>query len=97
MSVHFGGKKIKEMYWAGRKVKEAWCEGKKVYSGGAPPWKLGEHYKRGDIVDDYGTYRCLADHEAATDNRPYRGLLSGVYWELVGGGHDSARASSLPR
>ena len=91
MSMHIGGKKEKEMYWAGRKVKEAWYEGQKVYSSGAPPWKPGEHYKRGDTVTDHvlhansGTYRCLADHQAATDNRPYRGLLSGVYWELVGG------------
>lgn len=102
MSMHIGGKKVKDMYWAGRKIKEAWYGGQKIYSGGAPPWEPGQYYKVGDIVTDYvlyansGTYRCLADHQASTENRPFRGLLSGVYWELVGG-HDSARASSLPR
>ncbi|TYR17497.1 BspA family leucine-rich repeat surface protein [Corynebacterium urealyticum] len=33
MSMHFGGKKVKEMYWAGRKIKEAWYEGERVFSG----------------------------------------------------------------
>lgn len=85
MPIYFGDKKIKEMYWGGRKIKEAWYEGRKVYSGGAPPWEPGQYYKVGDIVTDYGTYRCIADHQASTENKPYRGLLSGVYWVLAGG------------
>ena len=32
MSIHFGGKKVKEVYWAGRKVKEAWYMGKRIYN-----------------------------------------------------------------
>lgn len=89
MSIHFGGKKVKEMYWAGRKIKEAWYEGKKVYSGGAPFWKVGTHYKAGDTVTDYESnggyaqYRCLADHDAAPDNQPFGGMFRGVYWEKL--------------
>ena len=33
MSIHFEGKKVREMYWAGRKVKEAWYGGERVFSG----------------------------------------------------------------
>ena len=33
MSIHFGGKKVKEMYWGGQKIREAWYEGRRVFSG----------------------------------------------------------------
>ena len=33
MSIHIGGKKIKDMYWAGLKIREAWYEGRRVFSG----------------------------------------------------------------
>ena len=33
MTVYFGDKKIKEMYWAGQKIREAWYGGERVFSG----------------------------------------------------------------
>lgn len=33
MTVYFGDKKIKEMYWGGLKIREAWYEGQRVFSG----------------------------------------------------------------
>ncbi|MGJ4082010.1 hypothetical protein ACN4DI_01755 [Corynebacterium macclintockiae] len=85
MSIHFGGKKVKEMYWAGRKVKEAWYEGKKVYSSGYPLWVLGKDYSKGDMVtvDIYGDiyrFTALVDHYSTSDSKPFFGNMSGIYW-----------------
>lgn len=33
MSIHFNGKKIKEMYFNGKKISEAYFNGEKVYAG----------------------------------------------------------------
>lgn len=96
MSIHFGGKKVKEMYWGGRKIKEAWYEGAKVYSGVKPGrtpqnmgwWKVGVDYVVGDVVisdtpSSYGSdFRCIKEHTSTSDNKPYYGVSQILYWEF---------------
>lgn len=92
MSIHFGSKKIKEMYWGGRKIKEAWYEGKKVY-GSAPAgsyrgeWRIGVDYAVGDTVTyTHGatyTFKCIKSHSSNLDNEPYGGILEALYWEFA--------------
>lgn len=57
MPVHFGGRKVKELYLGGRKIKEAWYGGQKVYSSvgsGVYPWHDRQDYNRGDLVHYQG-------------------------------------------
>ena len=56
MSIHFGGKKIKEMYWAGRKVKEAWYEGQKVYTPSKPVIVAPDQSLVGWVRNQLGEY-----------------------------------------
>lgn len=92
MSIHFGGKKVQEMYWNGQKIKEAWYEGRKVYSAGRGPqhmgpWHINVDYIAGDTVigGPYGDikFRCLQSHRSSLDDRPYYGVLESIYWEII--------------
>lgn len=96
MSIHFGGKKIKEMYWAGRKIKEAWYEGAKVYgvASNKPirPWGFNRKYAVGDRVVSEGiVYECIKAHTSdindtagSTVNRPGSGWDQYTYWKQIG-------------
>ncbi|WP_391498437.1 carbohydrate-binding protein [Corynebacterium singulare] len=85
MSVHFGGKKVKELHYNGKKIKEAWYNGKKVFSSGPQAWQNGVIYRRGDLVTGYKgwTFRCTQDHRSDPDTRPWTGIAESAYWELV--------------
>lgn len=93
MSIHFGGKKVKEMYWAGRKVKEAWYEGQKVYSAFTLPpgnfrgeFQLGVLYRVGDLVKvsnqgaNDGIYQATMEHTSSAYDYPWN---SARRWEKV--------------
>lgn len=98
MPVHFGNRKIKELYYGGRKIKEAWYGGKKVYSSvgsGVYPWHDRQEYHRGDLVHIQGTvYRCIQDHQAdSSKTRPGGGWDQYSYWVQAGyvSGRDDIR------
>ncbi len=89
MSIHFGGKKIKEKYWAGKKIKEAWYGGVKVYGAANKtirPWGFNRKYAVGDRVVGEGiVYECIKAHTSDnTVNRPGRGWDEYTYWKNIG-------------
>ncbi|PZO98549.1 MAG: hypothetical protein DI609_10410 [Corynebacterium urealyticum] len=92
MPVHFGNRKIKELYLGGRKIKEAWYGGKKVYSLAPPvkpgvyPWHDEQDYHRGDLVHLQGiVYKCIQDHQADRGkSKPGEGWDQYSYWTQVG-------------
>ena len=89
MPVHFGNRKIKELYLGGRKIKEAWYGGQKVYSSvgsGVYPWHDRQDYHRGDLVHYQGlVYECIQDHQSDRNKaQPGEGWDQYSYWKQVG-------------
>lgn len=89
MSVHIGGKKVKELYYNGKKVKEAWYGGKKVFSAGGRvfgKWYLEFDYRVGDRVAYQGImYECIKAHESDySETRPGGGWNEYAYWKQIG-------------
>ncbi|WP_145915060.1 carbohydrate-binding protein [Corynebacterium simulans] len=96
MSVHFGGKKVKELYYGGKKVKEAWYGGQKVYgaAGGRifGKWTTNFNYVVGDRVAHRGImYECIeahtsdrGDYPSSATNQPGYGWDQYTFWKQIG-------------
>ena|SRR5699024_657349 len=81
MTVYFGDKKIKEMYWGGLKIREAWYEGQRVFSGRpveVMPAVSGSYGARDWLrakLTEYGEdYRTVTEIPFEIDSRQATGM-----------------------
>ena len=76
MTVYFGDKKIKEMYWAGQKIREAWYGGERVFSGKpvevmppAPGTYDARNWLRAKLTEYGEDYRTVTEIPFEIDSR----------------------------
>lgn len=87
MSLHFGGRKISEVYYGGKKIKEAYWGDRLIYSAvpDYPAWAASVVYKKGDrVVHDGHAYEATAPHYSSRANSPW-GKADSSYWRYLGG------------
>lgn len=95
MPLHYGGRKIGEVYYGGRKIKEVYWGDRLVYSAvpAYPAWAASVVYKKGDrVVHDGHAYEATAPHYSSRANSPWDKADSS-YWRYLGAG----KATAPPR
>ena len=60
MSVHFNGKKARELYFNGKKISESYFNGDKVYSFGIPVWRFQYNGSNLYLIGEYSTNGLLS-------------------------------------
>lgn len=85
MSIHIGGRKIRELHYGGRKIREAYFGATKVWSSTPPEWQEHTAYTVGDLVLLNGViYRATYPHRSSGGFRPGSGTFWSSAWEYAG-------------
>ncbi|MDK4235727.1 carbohydrate-binding protein [Corynebacterium propinquum] len=84
MSIHIGGRKIRELHYGGQKIREAYFGATKVWSSTPPEWQEHTAYTVGDLVLLNGViYRATYPHRSSGGFRPGSGTFWSSAWEYV--------------